>query len=78
MCVSHSFSECTYQTYFEGVSNGPCLPCPDNSESTEAGLGECPCVQGYYRAPDEGAEEACTRELLISFIHIMSVICRGM
>ena len=49
-------------TYSEGVGNGPCEACPANSEATQTGLTECPCIQDYYRAPNEGASVACTRE----------------
>ena len=60
-----SCSECPAGTYSDSISNSPCQSCPDNSEATQTGLSECPCVQNYYRAPDEGAGEACTRELCI-------------
>ena len=49
-------------TYSEGVSNGPCEACPANSEATQTGLTECPCIQNYYRATNEGPSVACTRE----------------
>ena len=58
-----SCSECPAGTYSDSVSSSPCQSCPDNSEATQTGLSECPCVQNYYRVPDEGAGEACTREL---------------
>ena len=58
-----SCSECPAGTYSDSVSNSPCQSCPDNSEATQTGLSECPCVQNYYRASDEGAGEPCTREL---------------
>ena len=54
--------ECPVGTYSEGVSNGSCEACPANSEATQTGLTECPCIQDYYRAPNEGASVACTRE----------------
>ena len=58
-----SCSECPAGTYSDSVSNSPCQSCPDNSEATQTGLSECPGVQNYYRVPDEGAGEPCTREL---------------
>ena len=50
-------------TYSDGVSNDPCESCPANSEATETGLAECPCIQNYYRAPDETADLPCASEL---------------
>ena len=49
-------------TYSEGVSNGSCEACPANSEATQTGLTECPCIQDYYRATNEGPSVTCTRE----------------
>ena len=36
--------------------------CPANSEATQTGLTECPCIQDYYRADSEGPGAACTRK----------------
>ena len=58
-----SSSECPAGTYSDSVSNSPCQSCPDNSEASQTGLSECPCVQNHYRALTEEAGEACTREL---------------
>ena len=62
VCVFILPLECPVGTYSEGVSNGSCEACPANSEATQTGLTECPCIQDYYRAPNEGASVACTRE----------------
>ena len=48
-------------TYADSVSNDPCESCPAN---TETGLAECPCIQNYYRAPDEKANVSCASEFL--------------
>jgi hypothetical protein len=54
-------SECPERTFSAGVGDGPCEPCPANSQSTQTGMAECPCDLEYYRAPDEGPSVACTR-----------------
>ena len=46
----------TYET------EGTCLPCPANSNSTQPRLSKCPCFEGYYRAAGEPPEMACTRK----------------
>ena len=46
-------SACPVGTYSEG-GDSSCRPCNSNAE--------CPCVPGYYRAPDEGPSVACTRK----------------
>ena len=56
------FTECPVGTFSDSVSNSACQTCPSNSEATQPGLTECPCVQTYYRAPDEKAGDPCTRE----------------
>ena len=43
--------------------NEECRDCPENSESMESGLIECPCVEGYYRAVKE-RDFPCTRKML--------------
>jgi hypothetical protein len=55
---------CHAGTFSVGVSNEPCLPCPENSvqEATQIGLTtECPCIQGYYKTPTEGHSVPCTK-----------------
>ena len=49
----HFLSACPLSTYSEG-GDSSCQPCNTTAE--------CPCVPGYYRAPDEGPSVACTRE----------------
>ena len=46
----------TYET------DGTCLPCPGNSNSTQPRLSECTCFEGYYRAAGEPPEMSCTRK----------------
>ena len=44
------------------ATNSTCLPCPANSNSTQSGLSECPCFEGYYRTAGEPPEMGCTRK----------------
>ena len=72
--LSSFFTECPVGTFSESVSNSACQSCPANSEAAQPGLTKCPCVQTYYRAPDEGAGENCTRELTCeSFLKLVEV-----
>ena len=72
---THAVSVCTYYTHshiahmhagccagiYLSNSSGLCHPCPANSNSTEQGVKECPCFDGYYRAMGEG-DLPCTCE----------------
>ena len=50
--------------------------CPANSEATQTGLTECPCVQDYYRADYEGPGAACTRKYTWTYQRLLSkIIC---
>ena len=69
------FTECPVGTFSDSVSNSVCQSCPANSEATQPGLTKCPCVQTYYRVPDEGAGENCTRELTCESFLILVVVC---
>ena len=72
--LSSFFTECPVGTFSDSVNNSACQSCPANSEATQPGLTKCPCVQTYYRAPDEGAGETCTRELTSeSFLKLVEV-----
>ena len=63
-----NLSECPEGTFSAVVSNGPCETCPANSEGTGTGLTLCPCLQNYYRAPNEEPSLPCTRECLNLYI----------
>ena len=45
--------------------NGECIVCPENSNSTDVGALSCDCLDGYYRAEDEGVDTECTGEYTI-------------
>ena len=57
-------SGCSVGSYKDTVGDGECLPCPAQSSATEAGLAECPCDEGYFRALEETASVNCTSKLL--------------
>ena len=57
-------SACPVGTYSDGKGY-PCQLCPANSEATQTGVSECPCVLHYYRVASEGPSVACTSEFLI-------------
>ena len=65
-------------SYSDGVSNDPCKSCPANSEATETGLAECPCIQNYYRAPDEKANVSCASEFLKNQVQHSKYYTSGM
>ena len=39
--------------FYTSATNGNCLRCPNNSNSTQPGLSECSCNQGYYRTAQD-------------------------
>ena len=39
-----------------------CLPCPANTVRTGVAVASCPCFAGYFRAPEDGPEVACSRK----------------
>ena len=49
--------------YFS-VAFQECHVCPENSMSSMAGMLECPCVEGYYRASRE-EDLPCTGKIAI-------------
>ena len=47
------------------ATNGTCLSCPANSNSTQRGASLCSCFEGYYRSAREPPEMECTRKYYI-------------
>ena len=70
MYITYSLPACPVGAYSDGKDSS-CQPCPANSEATQTGLSECPCVLHYYRAASEGPRVACTSE----FCMIKSANC---
>ena len=62
MCdlINGSTVDCPVGMYLSVIRN-ECHFCPENSESEVPGLTECPCLDGYHRAPGE-VDLACTRK----------------
>ncbi|XP_030309563.1 ephrin type-A receptor 1 isoform X3 [Calypte anna] len=52
---------CQRGFYRHSLETKHCLKCPPNSLSNESGATSCPCNAGFYRAPAEGQNIACTR-----------------
>ena len=57
---------CT-EGYYKSLLNSTCVPCPMNSNSDKDGADHCECIDGYYRAPNEGVGKICTGK----FLHCM-------
>ncbi|XP_062392331.1 ephrin type-B receptor 4a isoform X2 [Sardina pilchardus] len=52
---------CPAGHYKSSMGPGVCAPCPQSSNAAEAGAALCSCRPGYYRAPTDTANVACTR-----------------
>ena len=50
--------------HLQGVDD-KCIVCPENSNSTDVGALSCDCLDGYYRAENEGVDTECTGEYTI-------------
>lgn len=52
---------CGKGTYKSKTSNRPCSKCPQYSSAEVAGMAECTCHKGYYRAPHHDATSGCSK-----------------
>ncbi|KAJ7418612.1 Ephrin type-A receptor 1 [Pitangus sulphuratus] len=52
---------CQRGFYRHSLETKRCLKCPPNSMSNDSGAVSCSCNAGFYRAPSEGQNIACTR-----------------
>ncbi|XP_015727895.1 ephrin type-A receptor 1 isoform X2 [Coturnix japonica] len=59
--VDGSCVACQRGFYRHSLETKRCLKCPPNSLSNELGATSCSCNAGFYRAPSEGQNIACTR-----------------
>ena len=48
---------------YASPSNFSCLPCPDNTVSSDVGVAICECLPGYFRVPNESADIGCTSKI---------------
>ena len=73
-------SACPPGTYKSVQGSSVCLPCPSNSNSSVNGSSQCPCLQGYYRAPGSGAESGCiaARKTLLPCAEPMVCVCASL
>ena len=58
---SGNVTTCPLGTY-QPESQGDCLPCPLNTNTSVENAIICPCLSGYFRAAFEGPQVDCTRE----------------
>ncbi|NXJ15986.1 EPHA1 protein, partial [Odontophorus gujanensis] len=59
--VDGSCVACQRGFYRHSLETKHCLKCPPNSLSNELGATSCSCNAGFYRAPSESQNIACTR-----------------
>uniref|UniRef100_A0AAR2L7Z2 receptor protein-tyrosine kinase n=1 Tax=Pygocentrus nattereri TaxID=42514 RepID=A0AAR2L7Z2_PYGNA len=55
-----SCQECKPGFFKTSVSNEACEHCPKNTEPSSSGALSCPCLQGFYRAPNDPLTAACS------------------
>lgn len=56
-CVS---AECQPGFFRAATSGDKCEPCPTNTQSLDSGALFCPCVHGFYRAPNDPLTGPCS------------------
>uniref|UniRef100_G1NN07 Ephrin type-A receptor 1 n=1 Tax=Meleagris gallopavo TaxID=9103 RepID=G1NN07_MELGA len=61
LMLTYLFTACQRGFYRNSLETKRCLKCPPNSLSNELGAQSCSCNAGFYRAPSEGQNIACTR-----------------
>lgn len=52
---------CPHGKYKSSTGDGLCESCPPHSKADDYGLSECRCNSGYYRAPTDLKNMACTQ-----------------
>lgn len=57
--LSIYFLECFPDYYKDSISNGKCVPCPDNSYSSSS-RNSCLCKHGFYRTTQDANNESCS------------------
>lgn len=55
-------TECKPSFFKASVSNEACKPCPKNTHPSSPGALSCPCLEGFYRAPEDPLTVACSGE----------------
>ncbi|XP_015776148.1 PREDICTED: ephrin type-A receptor 4-like isoform X4 [Acropora digitifera] len=57
--IMDTCSECFPDYYKDSISNGKCVPCPDNSYSSSS-RNSCLCKEGFYRTTQDANNESCS------------------
>ncbi|XP_068601902.1 ephrin type-A receptor 2 [Brachionichthys hirsutus] len=52
--------ECQAGSFKAVASNDMCEPCPANTQRLDSGASVCPCMDGFYRAPDDPPAGPCS------------------
>ncbi|XP_015776146.1 PREDICTED: ephrin type-A receptor 4-like isoform X2 [Acropora digitifera] len=60
--IMDTCSECFPDYYKDSISNGKCVPCPDNSYSSSS-RNSCLCKEGFYRTTQDANNESCSAPL---------------
>ncbi|XP_047663313.1 ephrin type-A receptor 2 [Tachysurus fulvidraco] len=58
--VNDTCRECKAGFFKASVSNEACNPCPENTRTSSPGALSCPCLEGFYRAPEDPLTVACS------------------
>ncbi|KAL7833053.1 hypothetical protein SRHO_G00300710 [Serrasalmus rhombeus] len=58
--VEQSCRVCQAGYYKSSVSSEPCQICPENTQHSGHGALVCPCLEGFYRAPDDPSSAPCS------------------
>lgn len=58
MYIFHS--ACSRGKFKSKQGEGPCFPCPPNSQAASGAASICSCRNGYYRADTDSADSPCT------------------
>ncbi|XP_076320575.1 ephrin type-A receptor 4-like isoform X2 [Tachypleus tridentatus] len=78
--MNHNCQVCPLGTYKSSVGDERCASCPLHSAALYKGSIECPCDDGYYRAPADPKDLPCSQppsapqNLLVSFVDQSTVI----
>uniref|UniRef100_A0A8B9LTZ1 receptor protein-tyrosine kinase n=1 Tax=Astyanax mexicanus TaxID=7994 RepID=A0A8B9LTZ1_ASTMX len=58
--MNDSCQECKSGFFKASLSSEKCKQCPKNTQPSSQGALSCPCLQGFYRAPDDPLTTACS------------------
>ncbi|XP_030625981.1 ephrin type-A receptor 2 [Chanos chanos] len=58
--VNDACQECQPGFFKASVSSEACKPCPENTQPSGSGSLACPCMEGFFRAPEDPQSAACS------------------